>query len=150
MTSFNLDVGIIPPAIVHSPNRLFVPRDNTVEIWEVSVTGSNMIFKTESLTTSEISSICPSRDGHRLLVGSEDGTVMMRNMEDFGSSLSVTDTPEIIEFSPSGKMVATKSRLSDYVELRDTTTWELVWSMDVEYEDDIEVAFSADDKRIAI
>jgi len=71
-------------------------------------------------------------------------------MEDFGSSLSVTDTPEIIEFSPSGKMVATKSRLSDYVELRDTTTWELVWSMDVEYEDDIEVAFSADDKRIAI
>ena len=150
MTSFNLDVGIIPPAIVHSPNRLFVPRDNTVEIWEVSVTGSNMIFKTEPLTTSEISSICPSRDGHRLLVGSEDGTVMMRNMEDFGSSLSVTDTPEIIEFSPSGKMVATKSRLSDYVELRDTTTWELVWSMDVEYEDDIEVAFSADDKRIAI
>ena len=46
--------------------------------------------------------------------------------------------------------MATKSRLSDYVELRDTTTWELVWSMDVEYEDDIEVAFSADDKCIAV
>jgi len=158
MTSFDLDVKGIPPAIIHLPNanRLFVPRDDTVEIWEVSVTGPNMIFKTEPLTTSWIRSICPLRNGHRLLVGSKDGTVRMRNMEDFGSSQpaiqDVIDRPEIIGFSPSGKMVATKSRRPDYVyvELRDTATWELVGSMDVEYRSWIEVAFSADDKRIAV
>jgi len=155
MTSFDLDVKDIPLAIIHLPNanRLFVPRGSTVEIWEVSMTGPNMIFKTEPLTTSWIKSICPLRDGHRLLVGSSDGTVRMRNMEDLGSSQpaiqDVTDRPEIIEFSPSGKMVATKSRRPDRVELRDTTTWEVVGSMDVE-EGHIEVAFSADDKRIAI
>jgi len=74
-------------------------------------------------------------------------------MEDLGNSQpaiqDVTDTPEVIGFSPSGKMVATKSQQTDCVELRDTTTWELVGSMDVE-EGHIEVAFSADDKRIAI
>jgi len=156
MTSFDLDVEDIPPAILHLPNanRLFVPRDDAVEIWEVSMASSDMILKTEPLTTSFIRSICPSRDGHRLLVGSIDGTVRMRNIEELGSSQSViqdvTDISEIIEFSPSGKMVATRSRRSDYVELRDTTTWELVESTDVEYEDNIEVAFSADDKRIAV
>jgi len=116
--------------------------------------GSDMIFMTEPLTTSWISSICPLRDGHRLLVGSKDGTVRMQNMEDFGSSQpviqDVTDTSEIIRFSPSRKMVATGSQRPDYVEWRDTTTWELVGSMDVEYECRIEVAFSADDKRIAV
>jgi len=156
MTSFDLDIKDIPPAIIHSSNtnHLFVPRDKTVEIWEVSMTSSNMIFKTEPLTTSGIESICPSRNGHRLLVGSDDGTVRMRNMEDFGSSQpviqDVTDRPKIIEFSPSGKMVATKSQRPDYVEWRDTATWEVVGSTDVEYKDDIEVAFSADDKRIAV
>jgi len=124
-----------------------------VEIWEVSMTSSNMIFKTEPLTTSRIGSICPSRDGQRLLVGSEDGTVRMRDMEDLESNQlvieDVTDRPEIIRFSRSGKMVATKSRRSDYVELRDTTTWEVVGSTDIEHEGQIEVAFSADDKRIA-
>jgi len=155
MTSFDLDVGLIPPAIIHSPNanRLFVPQRDTVEIWEVSMTGPNMIFKTEPLTTSRISSICPLRDGHRLLVGSRDGTVRMRNMEDLGSSQpaiqDVTDRPQTIGFSPSGKMVATISRQPDRVELRDTTTWELVGSIYIEYKGGIGVAFSADDKRIA-
>jgi len=156
MTSFDLDVAKIPPAIIHLPNanRLFVPRDKMVEIWEVSMTGPNMIIKTEPLTTSWITSICPLHDGHRLLVGSEDGTVRMQNMEDFGSSQpaiqDVTDRPEIIGFSPSRKMVATRSWQVDYVGLRDTTTGELVGSMNVEYERRIEVAFSADDKRIAV
>ena len=154
MTSFDLGIRRVPPAIIHSPNanRLLVPRDNILEIWEVSMSSSNMIFKTEPLTISRISSICPLDDGHRLLVGSEDGTVRMRNMEDFGSNQpviqDVTDRPEIISFSPSRKMVVTKSRLSDYVELRDTFTWELVGPRDVKYES--EVAFSADDKRIAV
>jgi len=156
MTSFDLDVGDILPAIIHLPNasRLFVPRWDTVEIWEVSMSSSNMIFKTEPLTTSPIASICPSRDGHRLLVGSWDGTVRMQNMEDFGSSQpviqDVTDTPEIIAFSPSGKLVATRAQQSAYVELRDTTTWEVVEPVDVGYEYPTGVAFSADDKRIAV
>jgi len=60
MTSFDLDIGDIPLAIIHSSNanRLFVPRDNTVEIWEVSMSSSNMIFKTKPLTTWHITSIC--------------------------------------------------------------------------------------------
>ena len=71
MVSFDLDVGYMPPTIIHSSytNHVFVPRDDTVEIWEVSTTGSNMILKIESLRTS---SICPSRNGHRLLIGCED------------------------------------------------------------------------------
>jgi len=157
MASFDLDVRYSPLAIIHLPNadHLFVPRDDTVEIWEVSMTGLNMIFKTEPLTASGITaSICPLRDGHRLLVGSGDGTVMMQNMEDLGSSQpviqDVTDRLQIIEFLPSGKMVATGSRQSNYVELRDTATWEVVGSTDVEYKDWIKVAFSADDKRIAV
>jgi len=154
MTSFDLDI-YIPPAIIHLPNanRLFVPRGHTVEIWEVSMTSSDMIFKTEPLNTSGISSICPLRDGHRILVGSVDGTVRMWNMEDLGSSQpvieDVTDRPGIIGFSPSGKMVATRSRRPDYVELRDPTTWEVVGSMDVEG-GSTQVAFSANDKRIAV
>jgi len=156
MSSFNLDVEKIPPAIIHLPNasRLVVSRDNTVEIWEVFMSSSKMIFKTEPLTTLGITSICPLGDGHRLLVGSNDGTVRMWNIEDVGRSQpviqDVTDRPEIIGFSPSGKMVATKSRRLDSVEFLDTTTWELVGSADVEYKDNIKVAFSADDKRIAV
>ena len=140
------------PSFLYHPlpnaNRLIVPRYDAVE---VSMTSSKMIFKTKLLTTSRITSICPSRDGHRLLMGSVDGTVRMRDLEDFGSSQPVIqDRPEIIGFSPSGKMVATKSRRPDHVGLRDTTTWEFVGSTDVEYEGNIEVAFSADDKRIAV
>jgi len=157
MTSFDLHVEDIPLAIIHLPNvnRLFVPRGDAVEVWEVSMTSSDMIFKTEPLTTSFIGSICPSRDGHRLWVGSVDGTVRMwdLDLEDFGSSQpviqDVTDRPEIIGFSPSGKMVATRSQRPDYVEFWDTTTWELVGSTDVE-EGRIEVAFSANDKRVAV
>jgi len=130
MISFDLDVQRIPLAIIHSPNasHLFIARYNTVKIWEVSMSSSNMIFKTGPLTTSSITSICPSRDGHRVLVGSKDGTVRMLNMEDFGSTqpVDVADTPKIIAFSPSGKTVATKPRQSACMGLRDTTTWELV------------------------
>jgi len=154
MVSFDLDVGYHPPAIVHSPhaNHVFVPKHRTVEIWEVSMTSSNIIFETEPLTTSYITSICPSRDGHRLLVGSGDGTVRMWNMENLAGNQSVTqddrDIQEIIAFSPSGKMMATKSQRSTYIELRDTTTWELIGPRDVE--PGYEVAFSADDNRIAV
>jgi len=154
MVSFNLVVGYDPPAIIHLPctNHIFVPRNNTVEIWEVSTTGSYMIFETEPLTTSNLTKICASCDGHRLLVGSFDRTVRMRNLEDLGSNhlvtQDITDVPEIIGFSSSGKIVATKSRRSVYVELRDTTTWELVGPRDVNYGP--QIAFTADDNRMAV
>ena len=158
MMSFDLDVGYDPPAVIHT-NRVFVPRDSTVEIWEVTETGSNMIFKTEPLTTSSITSICPSCDGHRLSVGSRDGTVRMRDLEDLRSNQpvtqDVTDVPLIIAFSPSGDMMATRSRRSDYVGLWNTTTRELdesrdVESRDVEYRRGMEIAFSTDDNRMAV
>ena len=153
MVSFDLDVGWIPPVVFHSPHtsRIFVARDKTVEIWEVSMSGSNMIFETGPLTTEVIRSICLSRDGLRLLVGSFDATVRMWNMEDLVGNQPVTqntDVPTIIGFSPSGKMVATKSQRIAYAELRNTTTWDLVGPRDVEYEP--EVAFSTDDSRIAV
>jgi len=78
-----LDIGYDPPAIINSShtNQIFVPRDNTMEIWEVSMTGSNMMFETEPLSTQFITSICPLHDGRRLLVGTVDGTVRMQNLE---------------------------------------------------------------------
>jgi len=147
------DVGYDSPAVIHT-NHVFVPRDNTVEIWEITETGSHMIFKTEPLTTSSITSICPSHDCHRLLVGSRDGAVRMRDLEDLRSnqpvSHDVTDVPLIIAFSPSGKMVATRSRRSDDVELRDTTNRKFAGPMSVKYKRGIEIAFSTDDNRIAV
>ena len=157
MVSFDLDFKDIPSAVMHSAhtNRIFVPQEHTVEVWDVSMTGSNMVFKTEPRTTQFISNICPSRNGHRLLMGSEDGTVRMWNLEDLGNNQPVTqndmDVPYIIAivaFSPSGKIAATKSQQSTYIELWDTTTWKLVGPRDVKYGS--EVAFSADDNWIAV
>ena len=153
MVFFDIDVGSIPPVVFHSlhTSHVFVPRYDTLEIWEVSVTGSNMIFETEPLTTLGISSICPLRDGDRILVGRSDRTVRMWNMEDLVDNQPVTqdrDVPEIIAFSPSGKMAALKSRQSAHTKLRDTTTWELVGPSNIEYKP--EVAYSADDDRIAV
>ena len=163
MVSFDLDVKNILLAVIHSShiNRIFVPRDETVEIWEVSTTGSNIIFKTEPLTVRRITSICPSRDGHRLLVGSGDGSVRMLDLEDLRSNEPITqddtDGQRIIALSPSGKTVAIGSQQSThiglsgaatYIELRDTATWELVGPRDVE--DGYAVAFSSDDNRIAV
>jgi len=56
---------------IHSPltNYLFIRKGYTVKIWDVSMTGSKQIWETNPPTNSEISSICPSRDGHRILVG---------------------------------------------------------------------------------
>jgi len=82
MVSLNIGGNDIPPEVIHSShtNRIFAPRDTTVEIWEVSATGSNMIFETEQLTDRLISSICPLRDGHRLLIGNDGGTVRMLSL----------------------------------------------------------------------
>jgi len=123
-----------------------------MEIWEVSMTGSNMMFET-ALSTQFITSICALHDGRRFLVGTVDGAVGMQNLEDLAGNQPVTqdtDVPRIIAFSPSGKMVATKSRRPAYIESRDTTTWESVMLEDIEHRSDIEVAFSADDNQIAV
>jgi len=146
-------------AVIHSShtNHIFSPSYNTVEIWEVSMTSSNMIFEIKPLSTSRISSICPSRDGRRLLVGNSDGTVRMLNLEDLaGNQLVIqdTDVPRIIGFSPSRKMVATKTEQSAYIELRDTITWDVVGSRDVIGPINVDygprIAFSADDDQIAV
>ena len=140
-----------PPAVIHSShtNRVFAPQDSTVEIWDVSTTGSNMISKTEPLTDGLISSICPSHDGHRLLIGSWGGTVRMLSLEDFGRNQPVTQRKGRIMASPrSGKMVAIVSQKDGHLELWDTTTWERVGPRDVGYAS--QVAFSADEERIAV
>jgi len=151
MVSFDLDVPGNHPPVVHSShtNHVFVPRGHTVEIWEASTTGLNMIFKIESLGTT---SICLSRDGHRLLIGSYDGTVKMWNLEDLGGNQPVTedntDRRRIIGLSPSGNMVATVALKSTCVELRDTATWELIGCRDIEGAS--QAVFFPDDNRIAV
>jgi len=154
MVSFDLGYNYnkVPPAVIYSSHtiRVFVPQYGVVEIWEVSTTGSNMVLKIEP-PQGWIRSICPSRDGHRLLVGSR-GTVRMLSLEDLGSHRHVTQGQKrhVIALSPSGKIMATGSWESRHVELWDTTTWERVGPRDVEYADDTEIAFSPHDKRIAV
>ena len=46
-------------------------------IWEVSTAISHIILETKPPVTSVIMSICPPHDGHRILVGDEDGIVRM-------------------------------------------------------------------------
>jgi len=82
-------------------------------------------------------------------VGNDGGNVRMLSLEDFESNQPVTqDKGQIIALSPSGKMVATGSWGDGHLKLWDTTTWEPVGPRDVEFAS--QVAFSADDKRIAV
>jgi len=69
--------------VIHSPltNYLFIRRNFTVEIWDVSVTGSKMIWEIKLPATSFVGSICPSHDGHKLLIGYNDGKVRMWNVD---------------------------------------------------------------------
>jgi len=69
--------------VIHSPltNYLYIYRNLTVEIWDVSVTGSKMVWETKSPATSYASSIYPSRDSHRLLVGHYDGSVRLWDLD---------------------------------------------------------------------
>ena len=46
-------------------------------IWEVSMAISHIILETKPPVTSVIMSICPPHDGHRILVGDEDGIARM-------------------------------------------------------------------------
>ena len=155
MASFNHDFDYVPD-VIHSPftNYLFIRRDHTVRIWDVLVTGLELIWETNPPTT--ICSSRPSRDGHRLLVGCEDGSVRMweldlenlaMNWVDIIDTQADTVMPEFIAFSHSGKMVAVKSRRSHNIEFLDTTTGEVVACMDID--DGMEIAFSPDEDQVA-
>ena len=62
-------------AVICAPltTHLFIRHHHVVKIWEVSMTGLHMISKTK--LSSSTMSICPLRDGHRILVGGWDGIV---------------------------------------------------------------------------
>jgi len=156
MASFSLSFPY-DSRVIHSPltNYVIIERVKTVEIWDVSVTGSRPIWETNPPTTSYIQSICPSRDGHRLLVGCEDGSVRMwkldlenlaMNQADTMDTQADVDMPNFVAFSRSGNMVATRSEIF-YIELLDTTTGEVVSRTDID--DDVKIAFSPNEDQVA-
>ena len=159
MESFSHDFKYVP-YVIHSPltNYLFIDQNYKVKIWDVSVTGSKLIWETNPPTTSDISSICPSRDGHRLLVGCEDGSVRMweldlenlaMNQADTIDTQTDADVPQSIAFSRSGNMVATISEQS-HIKLLDTTTGEVVLGTDIDKQDKyrMKIAFSPDEDQV--
>jgi len=152
------------PYIIHSPltNYLFIDQDHTVKIWDVSMIGSKPIWETNPPTTSPIWSICPSRDGHRILVGCWDGSVRMweldlenlvMNQADTMDTQADADMPRFIGFSHSGNMVAMRSGQS-HIEFLDTTSGEVVSRTDIDEQDyrdegDMKIAFSPDEDQVA-
>ena len=159
MASISVEIGRVPPSVIclSSTDHLFITRSRTVGIWEVLMTESNMIVEIESPMTSRISRVCPSRDGRRLLVGSEDGSVSMwsLNAENLAEDRPLTantqddtDILQVISPSHSGEMVATISQ-SGHVEFRDTAAWEVVGRTDIEHEDDMKIALSPDGNQAA-
>jgi len=150
--------------VIYSPltNYLFIERDHTVEIWDVSVGGSRMIWETKPPATSYVGSICPSRDGQRLLVGHYDGSVRMWdlgldlglkdsaiNQADTTNTQDDTDMQQVITLSHSGKVVATKPQKSRNIEFLDTATREVVARTDIEHGENMEIAFSPDEDQVA-
>jgi len=160
IASFSHDFNDMP-YVIHSPvtNYLFIKQPYIVEIWNVSVTGSILIWKTNPPTISEICSICPSRDGHRLLVGCDNGSVRMWDVDLENLMINQTDSmdtqadinmAQFIAFSHSGKMVATKSERSHSVEFLDTTTGEVVAHTDFDDNNHSRnITFSLDEDQVA-
>jgi len=161
MVSFSCDwsASWSSPHVIHSPltNYLFLQQDRGPEIWDVSATGSKMIWKHVSL--SDVTSICPSSNGHRVLVGYRNGSVRMwdldlenlvMNQADATDTRDDSDERRVIGMSPSGKMVITRPWGSSKVKFLDTTTREVVAHADIECEDsDMEIAFSPDEGQVA-
>jgi len=159
MVSFSHDFNY-KPHVVHLPltDYLFIQRLYTAEMWNMSMTGSERIWQTKSLANSIITSIYPSRDGHRLLVGHESGSVRMWNVDledSTGSGADTTDTQDdtdmrqVITISPSGNVAATVLLPSYNVEFLDTNTWGVLARTDVEYKDHMDITFSPDDNQTA-
>jgi len=158
MVSFSHNFG--DAHVIHSPhtNYLFIQQDDTVEIWDVSATGSKMIWEIKPASTSWVNRICPSCDGHRVLVGYGDGSVRMWNLDLENLAINQADTTDtrddanvrrVITISPSGKMVVARSQQSSNVEFLDTTTGEVVARTDIEYNSGMEIAFSSDEEQVA-
>jgi len=127
-------------------------------MWDVSMTGSEWIWETKYLANSTVTSICPSRDGHRLLVGYFSGSVRMWNVDledSTGNRAGTIDTQDdtatrrVITISPSGKVAATELLQSHNVGFLDTNTWEVVARTDVKCEDRMVIAFAPDDNQAA-
>jgi len=144
--------------VIYAPltNYLFIEQHHTVEIWDVSVTGSKMIWEIKCLSTY-VARICPSSDGHRVLVGYDDGRVRMWNLDlenlamiqaDTVDARDDTDAPRVITISPSGKMVVAESQQSSNVEFLDTMTGEVIARADIEYKRDMMIAFSPDEEQV--
>ena len=122
------------------------------------MTGSKLVWKNKLPTPSRICGIRPSWDGHRLLVGCEDGSVSMweldlenlaMNQADIMDTQADTNILQFIAFSHSGKMVATKSKRSHSIEFLDTTTGEVVLRMDIDKDEvNIGTAFSDEDQVV--
>jgi len=102
--------------VIHSPltNYLFIRRLYTVEIWDISVNDSILVWETNPPTTSHICSTRPLRDGHRLLAGCEDGSVRMweldleslaMNQADTVDTQDDSSTRQFIGFSRSGRVL---------------------------------------------
>jgi len=117
-----------------------------------------MIWEIKPASTASVTEICPSYDGHRVLVGYDDGSVRMWNLDlenltinqaDATDTRDHTDVRRVITISPFGKMVVARSRQSSNVEFLDTTTGEVIARTDIEYEDDMEIAFSSDEEQVA-
>ena len=145
---------------VHSPltNYLFIERDHTVQIWDVSTTGLRMIWETYPPATSYVSSICPSSDGHRLLVGHSDGSVRMWDLDlenlainqaDPTDTRDDTDVTRVITLSHSGKIMVTKSQQFLNIKFLDAATGEVIAHTDIKYEDKMDIAFSPDEDEVA-
>jgi len=121
-----------------------------------------MIWETKPPATSYVGSICPSRDGQRLLVGHYDGSVRMWdlgldlglkdsaiNQADTTNTQDDTDMQQVITLSHSGKVVATKPQKSRNIEFLDTATREVVARTDIEHGENMEIAFSPDEDQVA-
>jgi len=159
MASFSHDFN--DAHVIHSPltNYLFIKQRYTVEIWDVSMTGSKMIWEIKPASTSGVSRICPSCNGHRLLVGYGDGSVRMWNLDlenlainqvDATDTRNDTDAPRVITISLSGKMVVAQSQQSSNIEFVDTTTGEVVARTDIEYKGGMGIASSPDEDQVAL
>ena len=161
MVSFSHDFDFIHELhLIHLPltNYLFIEAEFTVEIWDISVAGSKMIWETELLRNSYVRSMCPSHDGHRLLVGRRDGSVGMwdldledlaRNQADTKDTQDDTDTRRVNTISPSGTLVVTESQKSSNVKLLNITTGEVV-DIDMYNKPVEDAAFSPDEDQVAV
>jgi len=152
------------PHVIHLPlaNYLFIEGPSTVDIWDVSATGSKMVWEIKRASTSNVNSIYPSCDGHRLLVGYEDGSVRMWNLDLESLAINQADTTDtrynsderqVIRISPSGKMVATRPKpwLLYKVKFLDTTTGRVVARIKGQHSGQhfTEIAFSPDEEQVA-